>query len=109
MLDTTHQTKYIPVVEWVLYFCLCGISVFFMHGVLDNFFSGKTSFTHYNVPVNERPTIMLCFSKSDLRNTEYEYGSDFKIKYEVIYKTDNVGAFLKEGENSTIMDEFVYT
>ena len=109
MVGTTHQTKYIQVIEWTLYFGLCGLSVFFMYGVLEQFYSGKTSFSQYDGPITELPTFMLCFSKSDSGVTEYEYGSDFKIKYEIIYKTDNVGAFLKEGENSTIMDEFVYT
>ena len=86
MLGTTHQIKYIRVIEWILYFCLCGISVFFMYGVLDKFFSGKTSFAYYDESVKELPTIIFCFSKSDSTKTEYEYGSDFKILYQIFYK-----------------------
>ena len=86
MVGTTHQTKYIQVIEWTLYFGLCGLSVFFMYGVLEHFFSGKTSFSQYDEPIMELPTIMLCFSKSDSMKTEYEYGSDFKILYKIYYK-----------------------
>ena len=105
MLDNVHQTKYIQVIEWTLYFGLCGLSIFFMHGVLDKFFSGKTSLTHYDVPVRELPTIVFCFSKSDSGKTEYEYGSDFKIKYEIYHNSNISGAFIKEGENTTVMEE----
>ena len=108
MSKTTHQTKYIQVIEWVLYFGLCGISVFFMYGVLDNFFSGRTSFTHSDEPVDEFPTIMLCFSKNNWGKAEYEYGSDFKIKYGGFYENGFQHAFLKEGENSTLMEEIIY-
>ena len=61
---TSQQTKYIQVIEWILYFGLCGLSAFFMHGVLEKFFSGKTSFTLSEESVKELPTIILCFSKS---------------------------------------------
>ena len=110
MLSAKHQTKYIQVIEWTLYFGLCGLSVFFMLGVLDNFFSGKTSFSQYEEPIKELPTVMLCFSKSDSGSTRYEYGSDFKIQYEVLYMNTfrNQSDFLKEGENSAILEDIVY-
>ena len=108
MLGTTHQTKYGQVIEWVLYFGLCGLSVYFTYGVIDKFFSGKTSFSQHDVPVNELPTIVLCFSnKYDSRNIDYEYGSDFKIEYE-FYKNGLHSVFLKEGEYSTLMEEMLY-
>ena len=81
MLSAKHQTKYIQVIEWTLYFGLCGLSVFFMYGVLEHFFSGKTSYSQYDEPITELPTIMLCFSKSDIGVTKYEYGYHFKIYY----------------------------
>ena len=110
MLGTTQQTKTIKVIELALFFGLCGLSAFFMYGVLDRFISGKTSFTQFQEPIQELPTIMLCFSMFDSDETYYEYGSYFKIKYERYNESieyfDHV--FLKEGENSTIMDEIVY-
>ena len=107
-MGTTRQAKYIQVIEYAFNFCLLGLSVYFMYGVLDKFFSGKTSFSQHDVPVNELPTIVLCFSnKYDSRNIDYEYGSDFKIEYE-FYKNGLHSVFLKEGEYSTLMEEMLY-
>ena len=104
---TSQQNKYIQVIEWILYFGLCGLSAFFMHGVLEKFFSGKTSFTLSEESIKELPTIILCFSKSDLRNIEYEYGTDFKIKLLTFYKNNSSYVFLKEGGNSTLLGETI--
>ena len=82
-----------------------------MYGVLNKFFSGKTSFNQSQEPIKELPTIMICFSKSNSRKIEYEYGSDFKIYYERSTSARNLAYnndFLKEGENTTTMEEIVY-
>ena len=102
-----HQVaKYLQVIEWILFFCLCGLSVVFMNEVLYKFFSGKTSFTQSEESIRELPTIVICFSKPYSRKTQYEYGSDFKIKYEITVKNwHNKGIFLKEGTNSKVFGE----
>ena len=83
MLRTTQQAIYFKVIEWCLFFGLCGLSAVFMRGVLNKFFSGKTSFTQSEDHIKELPTVTLCFSMPNTRMTEYEYGSDFKIDYQV--------------------------
>ena len=104
---TSQQSKYIQAIEWILYFGLCGLSAFFMHGVLEKFFSGKTSFTLSEESVKELPTFMLCFSNSNLSNIEYEYGTDFKIKFQTSYRNSYPYVFLKEGGNSTLLGETI--
>ena len=100
MLGPTQQAKYFQVIEWILYFCFCGLSVIFMHGVLDNFFSGKTSFSQSEETIKELPTIMICFSKPNISQSEYKYRSDFKIEYKISDKNWNPETtFLKEGTN----------
>ena len=83
MLRTTQQAKYFKVIEWCLFFGLCGLSGFFMRGVLNKFFSGKTSVTQSEDHIKELPTVTLCFSMPSTQTTEYKYGSDFKIDYQV--------------------------
>ena len=100
MLCTTKQVKYFQIIEWILYFCLCGLSVIFMYGVLDKFFSGKTSFSQSEESIKELPTIMICFSKPNLSQSEYEYRSDFKIEYRLNDRNWRPETtFLKEGTN----------
>ena len=60
---------------------------------------------------------MLCFDKPSSREAEYEYGSNFTIKYEILDETKMFGGnlWLKEGENlvtdiyhfSTFIDETI--
>ena len=113
MLNTTHQNKYIQSIEYAFFFGLCGLSVYFMYGVLDKFFSGKTSFSQSEESINELPTIMICFIKPNLSTPEYEYGLDFKIQY-LIYEKNDISMhqahsiFLKEGENSAPFGEILW-
>ena len=107
MLGTT-QVKSFVIIEWGLFFALCGLSLFFMKGVLDNYFSGMTSFTQSEGPLKEFPTVVLCFSVPNSRNTKYEYGSDFQIKYSVEVHGKQSGINLKQGENASITGEMLY-
>ena len=75
--------KYIQIFEYTFFFGLCGLSVYFMYGVLDKFFSGKTSISMSEESIKELPSIMLCFDNS--KTVYHELGPDFKIKYEIIY------------------------
>ena len=71
-----------------------------MYGVLDKFFSGKTSFTQSEEPIKELPTIVICFTKTNSRKSEYDYVFDFKIKYRIADKDYNSEEiFLREGTN----------
>ena len=116
MLSTaqaTHQAKYFQVINYAFFFGLCGLSVYFMHGVLEKFFSGKTSFSQSEETINELPTITICFIKPNLIKPEYEYGLDFKIQYLIYEKHDislqyNYSIFLKEGENLVPFGEILW-
>ena len=54
----------------------------------------------------ELPTIMLCFEKPSSRSTEYEYGSNFTIHYEISDENNiHQGTlWLNEGENLVTED-----
>ena len=106
-MPSTIQVKYFKAIEWILFFVLCGISAVFMYGVLDKFFSGKTSFTQSESSIKELPTITLCFSNPDSRKTDYEYGSDFKIEYN-IKSNRQQSIILNEGENPELLGEIIY-
>ena len=100
------QVKYFKAIEWILFFVLCGISAVFMYGVLDKFFSGKTSFTQSESSIKELPTITLCFSNPDSRKTDYEYGSDFKIVYKSYNRQQSI--ILNEGENPELLGKIIH-
>ena len=108
-MGTTQQGKYYQAIEYIFFFGLCGVSVYFMYGVLDKFFSEKTSISQSEVPVKDLPSIVLCFDKPSSRLKEYEYASDFGIIY---FIADDIWTFheslvLKEGENLTLLDEAI--
>ena len=95
---STSLTKYIKLIEWVLYFCLCIISAFFMWEVLDKFFSGKSSFTQSEEPIKESPTVTICLTKPEL-----EFGKDFEIEYGQHGQDGKFLLFLKEHESSYVL------
>ena len=107
MLDTS-QVKYFKFIEWTLFLGLCGISAIFMWGVLEKFFSGKTSFTQVEEPIKELPTITLCLSMPDSRKIEYQYGKDFEITYRISAENSRYSIILKEGGKSFIFGEELY-
>ena len=95
----TTYFNFFEVMEWILFFGLCGLSAVFMWEVWDKFISGKSSFTQSEEPINELPTITMCFSSNGKfdGDSEYQYALDFKISYHV-----DVGipfGFLKLGKN----------
>ena len=104
----TSQLKYFKVIEWTLFLGLCGISAIFMWGVLEKFFSGKTSFTQVEEPIKELPTITLCLSMPDSRKIEYQYGKDFEITYRISAENSRYSIILKEGGKSFIFGEELY-
>ena len=105
-MSNSKQTKLFKVIECTLFVGLCGLSGFFMWGVLDKFFSGKTSFTQSEEPIKELPTLTICFTKPESRKIEYEYDLDFRIEYKISNSINTT--FLKEGEKTTIFEGLIY-
>ena len=81
--------------SWMIFLGLCGLSAFLMYEVLEQFFSGDTSFKVTQEPITDYPTITICFTKTkevweDLLSSEnkyanvlgeglFKYGDDFNI------------------------------
>ena len=107
MLSNIKQDSYFKLLDWILYLCFFGLSAFFMWEVLEKFISGKSSFAKYEEPMNELPTITLCFPDPDSVKTEYEYGLDFKIEYTLKTKDIVTSTILIEGTNMTVLGEIV--
>ena len=67
--------------EWILFIVLCIISIGFSYGVLDNFFSMRTSFSQNEEPVYDYPVIAIVFyhkaSKVNLADVEIQYARGF--------------------------------
>ena len=99
-MSNAAYPKYFKFIEWILFFGLCALSGIFMGGVLDKFFSRKTSFTQSEEPIKEYPTLMICLVKPESRKTEYEYDSDFRIEYETPHSISPT--VLKEGAKTNI-------
>ena len=81
MLSIT-QEKFYKTVEWVLFVCLCIVSLFFMKEVLEKHFSKDTNFKQHEETISEHPTITIClppFSVYDEVITIYNPGTDFNI------------------------------
>ena len=94
------QEKYFQCFEWIIFFGLCGLSLYFMYGVLEQYKSNDTNFKHSELPIEVRPTIVVCFTKI-FENEEiidftekYRIGKDFVITYQSHYlnveKTINI-------------------
>ena len=68
--------------EWVLFIVLCIISIGFSYGVLDNFFSMRTSFSQNEEPVYDYPIIGIVFkrkfSKVNLADVEIHIAHGLK-------------------------------
>ena len=100
-----EQVKIYKFVELIVFFCLLGLAAYFMIGVLEHYFSRKSSFTQSEEKITELPTITMCFSSNGAfdGDVEYLYGSDFKIlyKYYDIYNNSYTSheVYLKEGSN----------
>ena len=74
-----------------------------MQGVLDKFFSKKSSFTQSEEPIEDTPVITICFAKS-----WYEYGRDFNIEYGFQNGNEFYSSILKKGKSLTKFEKDVY-
>ena len=99
-------SKYFKFIEWILFVGLCALSGVFMGGVLDKFFSRKTSFTQSEEPIKELPVLMICFTKPESRKTDYEYDKDFTIEYGTQYSKNST--FIVEEAKTTIFQGILY-
>ena len=92
VLCTISQHRVFKILEWVLYIGLSIASGWFASGVLQQFYSNKTSFTQYEEKVTQYPvvTIELRHQVSELKR------EDVSIKY----KTRGMQyQFIEIGEN----------
>ena len=77
VLCTISQHRVFKILEWGLYIGLCILSGWFASGVLQQFYSNKTSFTQYEEKVTQYPvvTVELRHQVSELKR------EDVSIKY----------------------------
>ena len=99
----TSLTKCFKFIEWTLYLGLGILSAYFMWGVLEKFFSNKSSFTQSEEPIEDFPVITICFVKP-----EYEYGSDFVIEHGFHKGNEFQSIILEERRTFTIFGKEVY-
>ena len=98
---TTHE-KYFTALEWILFICLCGLSIIFMDDVWAKFIESKSGFAESEQLIKELPEFTLCFTKPELPRTNYEYGKDFKILYDIGYVNYRKQVLLEEGKKSNV-------
>ena len=65
MYVTMSFEKLIKPVYWGIYIILCFVSAWFASGVIENFLSGKTSFSQSQESSLKRPVIAISFKKSE--------------------------------------------
>ena len=61
MLSIARNSKYFKVIEYIFFVVFWGLSIYFMYGVLEKFFAGKTSISQSEEYIKELPSITLCF------------------------------------------------
>ena len=88
MWTSISKENCFKVLEWIIFLGLCCLSFYFMRGVLEQYFSNDTSFKYSEVMLEERPTIVICFT-SIIENgqkqhftSKYIHGKDFNITYQ---------------------------
>ena len=108
-MRTITLSKFFKVIEWFIFICLLAVSAYFMYGVFEQYFSGKSSFTQSERRITELPSITMCFSSNGVfdGDVKYQYESDFKIEYLVEWPDKSVG-FLKEGKNFNKYNETIF-
>ena len=108
MLSIARNSKYFKVIEYIFFVVFWGLSIYFMYGVLEKFFAVKTTISQSEEHIKELPSITFCFMIPNIRITEYVFGLDFIIQYEILdSKWNKSSIFLTEGENATIIGETI--
>ena len=64
MLSIARNSKYFKVIEYIFFVVFWGLSIYFMYGVLEKFFAGKTSISqseeYINMPCHKNWRITSC-------------------------------------------------
>ena len=108
------QNKVFKIIEWILFIAFIVASGFFVSGVLQQFFSRKTSFSQYKEKVTDYPVVSIIlhrnaseFDPSDVKikykTSEFD-PSDVKIKYKTSGMTDF--QYLEIGKNNLHNNNF---
>ena len=80
MKFTTFQDKAFQILEWIFFIGFSIVALWFASGVLEQFFSHKTSFSQYEEEVAYYPVISMFFydyqaSEVNLNDTKIFYGN----------------------------------
>ena len=94
------QNKVFKIIEWILFIVFIVASGFFVSGVLQQFFSRKTSFSQYKEKVTDYPVVSIILH----RNASEFDPSDVKIKYKTSGMTDF--QYLEIGRNNLLNNNF---
>ena len=94
------QNKVFKIIEWILFIVFIVASGFFVSGVLQQFFSRKTSFSQYKEKVTDYPVVSIILH----RNASEFDPSDVQIKYKTSGMTDF--QYLKLGKNNLQNNKF---
>ena len=76
-MQTISRPKLFKILEWILFVGFIIVSGYFVSGVLENFFSRKTSFSQHKEKVTEYPVLNILFGQS----TSEVNLSDIRIRY----------------------------
>ena len=96
---SSKQLKISKVLDWGFFLILCGLAIFFVWNVLQQYSNKETSFTQKQQPIKKRPTITICIpffgypqnlNRTDLK-FKWIYGKQFTLTYE--------NTLLKQGGN----------
>ena len=80
MKFTTFQDKAFQILEWIFFIGFSIVALWFASGVLEQFFSHKTSFSQYEEEVAYYPVISIFFydyqaSEVNPNDTKIHYGN----------------------------------
>ena len=73
-----------------------------MDDVWAKFIESKSGFAESEQLIKELPQFTLCFTKPELPRTNYDYGKDFKIIYDIGYVNYRKFVLLEEGKKSNV-------
>ena len=93
MRCTFSQYKVFKILEWILFIGFVIASGWFVSGVLQHFFSGKTSFSQHKEKYTDYPIVNILFyrkaSEVNLSDVKFNYGNDMDISYQYLEIGEN--------------------
>ena len=114
---SSKQLKISKVLDWGFFLILCGLAIFFVWSVLEQYSNKDTSFTQYQQPIKKRPTITICIpffgypqnlNRTDLK-FKWIYGKQFTLTYEntVLKQGGNDVAISKTNTENVDLEEII--